>query len=295
MCDRCAGSAGHMQTRGFAAQGEGPFFLFSMIMLFAPGRRKLILCCHRNLKIMKVVIIEEEVKIASRLREDMLQSKDRPESIDHFTDFFEFVRYLKGHSEPDLLLVDILQLNNRALRYLQEGHLSSPLLFTNSFKHTSLRKFEQQDALPAKLQHVQLAKSILSLNEPEEKPVIPTRSFGAGKQYQPRFLVKTREKLLSIRTEEIAIFFAEGRLNFIKTKDNRKYILHHSIETLSQTLLDPQKFFRVNRATIVAFDDIREMYSYFGGRVKLVLNTTFEKEIIVSRDKVAEFKRWLGE
>lgn len=244
---------------------------------------------------MKVVIIEEEEKIASRLREDMLQSKERPESVDHFTDFFDFVSYLKVNSEPDLLLVDILQLNNRALRYLQEGHLSSPLLFTNSFKHTSLRKFQQQDALPVKLQHVQLAKSILSLNETAEQAVVTTRTFGSTTQYQPRFLVKTREKLLSIRTDEIAIFFAEGRLNFLKTKDNRKYILHHSIETLTQTLLDPDRFFRVNRATIVAFDDIREMYSYFGGRVKLVLNTPFEKEIIVSRDKVSEFKRWLGE
>lgn len=244
---------------------------------------------------MKVVIIEEEEKIASRLREDMLQSKERPESVDHFTDFFDFVRYLKVNSEPDLLLVDILQLNNRALRYLQEGHLSSPLLFTNSFKHTSLRKFQQQDALPVKLQHVQLAKSILSLNDTAEQHAVPTRTFGTATQYQPRFLVKTREKLLSIRTDEIAIFFAEGRLNFLKTKDNRKYILHHSIETLTQTLLDPDRFFRVNRATIVAFDDIREMYSYFGGRVKLVLNTPFEKEIIVSRDKVSEFKRWLGE
>jgi DNA-binding LytR/AlgR family response regulator len=244
---------------------------------------------------MKVVIIEEEEKIASRLREDMLQSKERPESVDHFTDFFDFVRYLKVNSEPDLLLVDILQLNNRALRYLQEGHLSSPLLFTNSFKHTSLRKFQQQDALPVKLQHVQLAKSILSLNETAGQAAVATRTFGNATQYQPRFLVKTREKLLSIRTDEIAIFFAEGRLNFLKTKDNRKYILHHSIETLTQTLLDPDRFFRVNRATIVAFDDIREMYSYFGGRVKLVLNTPFEKEIIVSRDKVSEFKRWLGE
>lgn len=244
---------------------------------------------------MKVVIIEEEVNIASRLREDMLQLKDRPESIDHFTDFFEFVRYLKMNSEPDLLLVDILQLNNRAMRYLQEGHLSSPLLFTNSFKHTSLRKFEQQDALPSKLQHVQLAKSILNLNEPETQTATSQRNYGPGKQFQSRFLVRTREKLISVRAEEIAIFFAEGRLNFIKTKDNKKYILQHSIESLNQSLLDPQKFFRVNRATIVAFDDIREMYSHFGGRVKLVLNTPFEKEIIVSRDKAGEFKRWLGE
>jgi DNA-binding LytR/AlgR family response regulator len=244
---------------------------------------------------MKVVIIEEEINIASRLREDMMQSKECPESIDHFTDFFDYVRYLKMHSEPDLLLVDMLQLNNRALRYLQEGHLSSPLLFTNSFKQSCLRKFEQQDALPLKMQHVQLGKALLNLHGEAKQTTTAIRPHRSTKQYQSRFLVRTREKLLSIRTQDISIFFAEGRLSFLKTKENRKFILPHSIETLSQSLLDPQHFFRVNRSTIVAFDDIQEMYSYFGGRVKLVLNTPFEKEIIVSRDKVAEFKRWLGE
>jgi DNA-binding LytR/AlgR family response regulator len=244
---------------------------------------------------MKVVIIEEEVNIASRLREDMMQSKECPESIDHFTDFFDFVRYLKMHSEPDLLLVDMLQLNNRAMRYLQEGHLSSPLLFTNSFKQTSLRKLEQQDALPLKMHHVQLGKALLNPGGQVEQTATAIRPYRPAKQYQSRFLVKTREKLLSIRTEDISIFFTEGRLSFIKTKENKKFILPHSIETLSQSLLDPQQFFRVNRSTIVAFDDIHEMYSYFGSRVKLVLSTPFEKEIIVSRDKVAEFKRWLGE
>ncbi|NML21155.1 LytTR family transcriptional regulator [Pseudoflavitalea sp. G-6-1-2] len=242
---------------------------------------------------MKVVIIEEEEKIASRLRMDLLQSTARAESIDHFTDFFEFVQYIKGHGEPDLLLVNILQLNNKAMRYLREGHLNSPLLFTNCYKEAGSSKGYAQDTVPAKFLQVQHAWHALCT--PQSGNLLTATASAARTQYQPRFLVKQRDKLASILTSDIAIFYSEGRLSFFKTRQNKKYILQHSIETLSAELLDPEKFFRVNRAIIVSFDAIKEMYAYFGGRIKLVLDTPYEKEIIVSRDKVAAFKRWLGE
>ena len=244
---------------------------------------------------MKVVIIEEEEKIASRLRTDLMGSATRAESIDHFTDFFEFVRYLKGNGEPDLLLVNILQLNNRAMRYLREGHLSSPLLFTNCYRHSDNSHSVAAQSTSGNFLQVQQAWQALSALQSGSQLQAPASTQTARTQFQPRFLVKQRDKLVSIPTEEIAVFYSEGRLSFFKTKQNKKYILQHSIETLSSELLDPEKFFRVNRAIIIHFNDIKEMYSYFGGRIKLVLHTSFEKEIIVSRDKVAAFKRWLGE
>lgn len=66
------------------------------------------------------------------------------------------------------------------------------------------------------------------------------------------------------------------------------------METLD-SLLDPTLFFRVNRSVIISFDNIKDMFTFFGGRIKVILHTTVEKEIIVSRDKVGEFKKWLGE
>ncbi len=197
---------------------------------------------------MKVVIIEEEVNIASRLREDMLQSKECPESIDHFTDFFDFVRYLKMHSEPDLLLVDMLQLNNRAMRYLQEGHLSSPLLFTNSFKQTCLRKLEQQDALPAQT----------AICATGQSPAQPGWASGANSYCHP--VLPDRQNNTSrgswsrpgkncCPSVQKTFPFSLQKAGSASSKQKRtgNIILPHSIETLSRSLLDPQKFFRVNR------------------------------------------------
>jgi DNA-binding LytR/AlgR family response regulator len=112
--------------------------------------------------------------------------------------------------------------------------------------------------------------------------------------YQQRILVKHTDKLISLKVNDVAHIYAEGRLNFIRTTDNRKFIINQSIEIL-YSQLDPALFFRINRSMIISFDDIKDMFAYFGGRVKIILKSQVEKDIIVSRDKVNDFKKWLGE
>lgn len=126
------------------------------------------------------------------------------------------------------------------------------------------------------------------------KEVLTETYSSVGLRYQQRFLVKNKQKLVSIRVSEVSLFYAEGRINFMKTTDNKKYMIAQTMESL-MTSLDPADFYRVNRSTIIAFDAIKDMYAYFGGRVKITLQIPLDKEIIVSKDKVSGFKKWLGE
>jgi len=59
-------------------------------------------------------------------------------------------------------------------------------------------------------------------------------------------------------------------------------------------MLDPQYFYRLNRAFIVQIKAIAQIHNYFNGRLKLDLNPAIEKEVLVSREKVTEFKEWMG-
>jgi DNA-binding LytR/AlgR family response regulator len=126
------------------------------------------------------------------------------------------------------------------------------------------------------------------------KEVLTETSLPAPLRYQQRFLVKNRKRLLSIRVSDVALFYAEGRINFMKTTDNKKFIIPQTMESLMASL-DPSGFHRVNRSAIVAFDAIKDMYAWYGGRVKITLVIPLEKELIVSKDKVAGFRKWLGE
>jgi DNA-binding LytR/AlgR family response regulator len=233
---------------------------------------------------MKVVIIEEEEMVARRLGEAIGRMQADLKKVDTVPDFCNFLRYLKKNDEPDLLLLDVFQLNQKVVRFFQSGNFAFPVLFTNSLKTAGF-------TLPV----VSETKAVNDITF----PLFTSHSSVALSQplpnYQERFLVKNKQKLVSIRAEEVSLFFAEGRLNFLKTKDKRKFIIHYTMEALSHSLLEPKCFFRVNRSTIVSFNDIKEMFPYFGGRIKLALHTPYEKDIIVSRDKVNEFKKWLGE
>ena len=69
--------------------------------------------------------------------------------------------------------------------------------------------------------------------------------------------------------------------------------MDYRIEQL-ENLLSPATFFRINRSFIISLHSVKEIHSYFGNRLKLYLAPSAEKEIIVSRKRVSEFKAWLG-
>jgi DNA-binding LytR/AlgR family response regulator len=105
--------------------------------------------------------------------------------------------------------------------------------------------------------------------------------------------VKHGQKLVSIETEDIAYFFSDGRLNFFKTNDNRKFVVDYTMDELSE-MLDPDKYFRISRSYYISVNSVDQIHDYFGNRLLLHLKPASEKEALVSREKVSDFKDWLG-
>ena len=62
------------------------------------------------------------------------------------------------------------------------------------------------------------------------------------KEYRKRFLVKHAQKLVSIETEDIAYFYSDGRLNFFKTNDNKKFVVDYTMDEL-EDMPDPTSVF----------------------------------------------------
>jgi two-component system, LytTR family, response regulator LytT len=113
------------------------------------------------------------------------------------------------------------------------------------------------------------------------------------KEFRKRFLVKNVQKLVSIETEDIAYFYSDGRLNFFKTNDNKKYVVDYTMDDMEE-MLDPDKYFRISRSFYVSINSVEQIHDYFGNRLILTLKPVVDKEALVSREKVTEFKRWMG-
>ena len=113
------------------------------------------------------------------------------------------------------------------------------------------------------------------------------------KEFRKRFLVKNVQKLVSVETDEIAYFYSDGRLNFFKTYDNKKYVVDYTMDELDE-MLDPERYFRISRSFYVSINSVDQINDYFGNRLILTLKPAVDKEALVSREKVTEFKKWLG-
>jgi two-component system, LytTR family, response regulator len=87
------------------------------------------------------------------------------------------------------------------------------------------------------------------------------------------------------------LFYADGRDVYLVTTQNRKFIIDYTLETLGD-LLEPKIFFRINRTYILNINSIKDVIVYSNSRLKITLTQEFDKEIVVSREKVAPFKEW---
>jgi DNA-binding LytR/AlgR family response regulator len=113
------------------------------------------------------------------------------------------------------------------------------------------------------------------------------------KKYKKRFTVKIGQHLKVISVEEIECFFSENKGTYLHTNDNRNYLIETTLELLEQEL-DPKNFYRVSRKFIVPLNAIKEIVVYSNSRLKVILPTYKDDEVVVSREKVSDFKAWIG-
>ena len=177
-----------------------------------------------------------------------------------------------------------------------------PVIFTTAYQEYAVDAF-RVNSVDYLLKPVRRDDLIRALNKfskqrpPKEKLPAETlqmllRSVKDGKNYKTRFLVKYKQSLLTVFVEDIRYFFVEDEITFLMTREGKKYAIEQTLNELAQ-LLDPDIFFRISRQRIVSVESVKTIHPYFNNRLLLELAPPSSEEVIVSREKTAEFKRWL--
>jgi DNA-binding LytR/AlgR family response regulator len=112
------------------------------------------------------------------------------------------------------------------------------------------------------------------------------------KKFKSRFVIKVGEHLKTIEISDVRYFYSQDKVTFCVTLENRNFILDYTLEQL-EDIVDPAQFFRINRKYFVSAPAIQDIISFTNSRLKLVLKGSQDKEIIVARERVQEFKQWL--
>lgn len=258
---------------------------------------------------MKVLIIEDEELAVKKLVKTLTAVDPTAEVVGVADSIMASEKWINENPLPDLILMDIELSDGQSFEIFNRVEIKCPVIFTTSYDEYALKAFKvnsvdyllkpiQKEDLETALQKMRQLKSMYK--QPESKPDMNIESLVRElqeklqlKEYRKRFLVRHAQKLVSVDTEEIAYFFSDGRLNFFKTFDNKKFVVDYTMDELEE-MLDPQKYFRISRSFYISVNSVDQIHDYFGNRLLLHLKPAVDKESIVSREKVTDFKKWMG-
>ena len=255
---------------------------------------------------MKVLLIEDEALAARRIKR--LLENEGMEVLAHVKSNKDLQEFIKENEEPELYLMDIHLNDGVVFETLEELKLKSPIIFTTAFDQYAIKAFKENsiDYLLKPIDEEELKKAIekfrdlrelRKLSKQESKVDLKALSHlllnkKEKPSYRERIRVKIGDRIKSIKIAEVAMFFSEKKATYLLTEESRSYPVDYTLEEINNEL-DPTKFFRVSRGQVVSIDYISDVLSHSNSRLKVKILKN-DQEVIVARERVKEFKDWLG-
>ena len=242
-----------------------------------------------------------------------LEGHDDIEVIDTCTNGREAIRSIKTN-KPDLVFLDIQMPGFDGFSVVQGlMDVEPPLfVFVTAYSDHAIRAFEAQavDYLMKPVEEARLAdtlarvrqrlsekrnveeieklKEVLAEVAPEAAESMTDGGELASSRFEKLINIKDRGQIFRVDVDTIESVEAAGDYMCIKTGDNT-LILRETMKDLEKRL-DPRRFQRVHRSTIVNLDQVRQVKPHTNGECFLVLDSGAQVKVSRSyRDVVARF------
>ncbi len=250
---------------------------------------------------MEVIIIEDENLTARRLESLLHKYEPTIQVLGIIPSVHEAVTWFKEHRAPDLVFMDIHLEDDLAFRIFEQHELRVPVIFTTAYDEYMIQAFKVNsiDYLlkPINAEElVQALEKFQQLRNQFARPNIDTLLQLIGNkepEYKQRFMITVGTRIKSIETRDVAYFYSEDKLTFMVTRDGQHLPVDFSLDKLSG-LMDPHAFFRISRQFLVSFTSIQSVHAHIKGKLKLELVPKTKLDVLVSGDRMTEFKTWLG-
>lgn len=252
---------------------------------------------------MNILIIEDEEPAALRLQKILNELEPASTILDIVVSVRSAVEWLSTHPAPDLLLMDIHLADGSSFEIFNRVKVTAPVIFITAYDEYAIQAFKvnsidyilkpiKKEELAAALAKYKSLLSSPSASVPDFQKLIESLKQPV-QEYKKRFLIRYGEHIKAVDAEDIAYFYTEEKINFLRTRDNHTYHVDYNLDKLEQ-ILDPARFFRINRQFIISIDSIEQMYSFSKSRVKINLKPPINLDTIVSTERSPLFKEWLG-
>ncbi len=247
------------------------------------------------------VLITENEKPAVEGLVRLLQKIDAGINVIGTTESVEStINWLQSNLHPDLIFMDIQLDDGLCFELFEIMKIEIPVIFTTAYDEYMLSAFKvnsvdyllkpiEENNLRAAIEKFKSIHYKVSIKNNVIKQVLNELNKG----YKNRFLIKVGEHYKSIPDNEISCFYILERATFIRTSSDRDYTVDYTLDNL-QKKIDPDRFFRINRNCIISINEISDILNYSSSRLKIKLKSNKPiYDLIVSKDKVRGFKKWI--
>ncbi|MBM1107654.1 response regulator transcription factor [Aurantibacter crassamenti] len=250
---------------------------------------------------MNVIIIEDEKPAARRLSRLLAELNINVSVLLYSVE--ESIAWFEGNEHPDLIFLDIQLSDGLSFEIFDAIEIKSSIIFTTAYDEYALQAFklnsidyllkpiddEDLEHAVKKYQEMRPSTQKLSIDFEDIKKLLVNP---IEREYKKRFTARVGQHLKIINADEVESFYSENKGTYAATIDGRNYLMDTTLESLENEL-SPKKFFRVSRKFYINVDHIKDIIAYSNSRLKIKLNHFDEQEIIVSRERVKDFKLWL--
>lgn len=250
---------------------------------------------------MKVIIIEDEKPAAEKLQKALIKinSEIIVEAI--LSSVQASVEWLKKNLHPDLFFMDIELTDGLSFEIFEKVAIDSPVIFTTAYDEYWQEAFEcnsidyllkplRQEKLDAALNKYEKLKQHFAANFQQ---LLAWKSNPKSTTYRQRFLVKRGSEYVTIKTDDVAYFYAIHKVVCLVNSKGQKFILDKSLSDLEKEV-SPLQFYRVNRKFLANISAIKRIKFWPKSKLVLEVEPSVNEDIIISQENVADFKQWMG-
>ena len=242
------------------------------------------------------IIVEDEEPSRNRLIR-LLQPYNETIEIKGFADNgLEAVKLITEKS-PQLLFLDIQLPGLDGLSVLNRLSYQPAVIFTSAYHKYALDAFQAIaiDYLLKPIDAKMLEKAINKLRmvgfrQESIADKIEYLFQAANAAPQNRIPLKVGDRIDLVNPDDVLFFQSDNKYTKVKTA-SKEYVIDTTLQELEQKL-NPQKFIRIHRSTIVNLDWISELRKWFGGRLKVCLRNHPDTELIASRSYASKLITW---
>lgn len=250
---------------------------------------------------MRTLIIEDEKPAARRLARMLEELGIQVEEQLHSVQ--ESIEWFSSNEHPDLIFLDIQLADGLSFEIFDEINVKSAIIFTTAYDEYALQAFKLNsiDYLLKPIDEQELARAVQKYRELHRESGSVQVDFEdirkllenpVDRTYKKRFTARVGSHIKVIPVDEISCFYSQDKGTYGAVESGRSFLLDTTIEQLEKEL-SPDTFFRVSRKFIVQLPHIKDIVAYSNSRLKIEVKGHKDLEIVVSRERVKDFKFWL--